>query len=257
LCAHQDQDFKTIHMTIIQPKLRAMGKSGIDTWTVTYDELIAHVPIIVAEAAATDNPNAPFNPGAEQCKYCRAKGGCSALTSKALEASGVTFADLSKESANVEPTSLSDARLREIMEAAPLIRQMLEGVEKEAQRRLEAGTQIDGLKLVRGRGSRDWALSEDEIADRLKKMGLPKEAIWETKLISPAKAEKVCWKKGDEDKRLSERQIKMLQSEYIKKTEGKITVALASDDRPAVTSDAASMFGAVFSDLPDFLKPKE
>jgi hypothetical protein len=97
------------------------------------------------------------------------------------------------------------------------------------------------------------------MAERLKKMKVPREAIWETKIISPAKAKKLHWTTKDgSDAKLTDKQIEMLDKEYIKKSEGALTVALASDKRAAVTISVASMFGATdFSDLPDFLKPKE
>ena len=254
LCAHQDCDFKTIRMTIIQPKLRSKGQSGITSWEISYDELMARLPALIEQAAATDDPNAPFNPGDAQCKYCRAKGGCSALTTSALTSAGISFDNLSGAAAETDPATLSDDRIREIMEAAPLIRQMLEGVEIEALRRLEDGKEIRGLKLVKGRGSRGWAFPDDVIAEKLTKMGLPKSVLWETKIISPAKVEKVKWKnRAGDDKSLSDKQRALIHSEYIKKSDGKLTVALESDDRPAVTINVASMFGAI-SDLPDFLK---
>ena len=85
--------------------------------------------------------------------------------------------------------------------------------------------------------------------------------IWETKLISVAKAEKATWTKksgGEEVKmQLSDRQLKTLKSEYTKTTEGKISVASASDPRPAVTLSVAPMFTAVSTEvtleLPSFL----
>ena len=40
---------------------------------------------------------------------------------------------------------------------------------------------------------------EEEMADKLVKMGIPKTAIFETKLITPAKAEKLTWEKRDGD----------------------------------------------------------
>jgi hypothetical protein len=95
------------------------------------------------------------------------------------------------------------------------------------------------------------------MAEKLKKMGLPKDVIWTSKLISVAQAEKATWtkKKGDEEVKmqLSDRQLKTLKSEYTKTTEGKISVASASDPRPAVTLSVAPMFTAVPSDLPSFL----
>jgi hypothetical protein len=58
------------------------------------------------------------------------------------------------------------------VEAAPLIRQMLEGAEEEALRRFEAGMPVAGLKAVNGRGSRAWAFPEEEMADKLKEEGV-------------------------------------------------------------------------------------
>ena len=244
-----------ITMTIIQPKLRVKGMSGISSHTITLGELMQAKDKMIAEAAATDKPDAPLVPGESQCKYCAHKGACSAMVTQAMAKSGVSFAslDVAKQAADKEPTSMSDAQIVEILEAAPLLRQMIEGVEAEAQRRLEAGHNISGLKLVKGRGSRNWALPEDEMAEKLRKMGLPKEAIYQTKLISPAQIEKVTWKKKDVDTRLSELQIKRLNTEYIKKTDGKLTVALASDGRPAVIVGAAEMFQSVEPSVPSWL----
>ena len=97
---------------------------------------------------------------------------------------------------------MSDEELREIIEAAPLIRQMLAGAEEEALRRFEAGMPVAGLKAVNGRGSRAWAFPEEEMADKLKRMGIPKDVLWKTTLISPAQAEKASlgedqgWREG-------------------------------------------------------------
>lgn len=244
-----------ITMTIIQPKLRVKGMSGITSHTITLGELMQAKDKMIAEAAATDKPDASLVPGESQCKYCAHKGACSALVTQAMSNFGVSFADLTvaKQAADKEPTSMSDAQIVEILEAAPLLRQMIEGVEAEAQRRLKGGHNISGLKLVKGRGSRGWALSDEEMAEKLRKMGLPKEVIYQTKLISPAQIEEVTWKKKDVETRLSELQVKRLNTEYIKKTEGKLTVALASDDRPAVIVGAAEMFQSVEPSVPSWL----
>lgn len=241
----------TVRMTIIQPKLALKGMPIITSWDQSVEELLARIPAIVAEAAATDRPDAPFVPGDEQCKYCPAKGGCSALVNKTMESAGITFQnlDVAKEAANKEPTEMTDKQVREIVESAPLLRGMLEAVEAEALRRLEAGRVIDGLKVVKGRGSRSWALDDEQVAEKLKKMGLPKDVIWTTKVISPAQIEKATWEKtsGGEKvvKKLSDRQLKVITDEYIKKSEGKLTVASASDPRPAVTMNVAPMFTPV------------
>jgi len=178
-----------------------------------------------------------------------------------MNSSGVNFEnlDLAKQFAEKESTELSDDELKEIIEAIPLIKQMIETAEAEALRRFESGKSISGLKVVHGRGSRNWALDEEKMADRLKRMGIPKSHIYTTKLVSPAQVKKLKWKKkqkGEEvQKQLSERQLKTLENEYIKKSAGKLTVVTESDHRDPVTFDASSMFEGVSEDgLPDWLK---
>lgn len=163
---------------------------------------------------------------------------------------------IAQQTADKNPNELSDDQIREIIESAPLVRQLLEAVEAEALRRFESGSGVAGLKAVYGRGTRTWALPEDEMAEKLIKMGIPKTAIYETKLVTPAKAEKLTWEKRDgEKKQLSERQLKTLETEYIKKSQGKLTVVPESDHRPAVMMDASPMFGEVNKepDLPAWL----
>ena len=163
--------------------------------------------------------------------------------------------DVAQQSADKDPTTMDDAQLRQIMEAAPLMRQLLDGVEKESLRRLKAGQAIPGLKLVHGRGSRAWALPEEQMAEKLVKMGIPKTAVYETKLVSPAKAEKLVWKKRDgTEVQLTDRQLKTMETEYVSNLAGALTVVPESDGRPAVVLNAAPLFGAVDSlSLPAWL----
>ena len=251
-------------LTVVQPKLRVKGMKGVISREVTLADIASIGETIRNQAAATDADDAPLVPGEAQCKYCSHSNACSARATGALAAAGVVFADLdaAKQSAEKEPTTMTDQQLREIIEAAPLLRQMIEGAEAEALKRLEAGVQIEGIKAVRGRGSRGWSVSDEtEMADKLKKFGLPKDVIWTTKLITVAQAEKVSWTKkigGVEEKRqLTDRQLKTLKTEYTKTSEGKITVTTTSDPRPAVTLSVAPMFQSiepvVTFELPSFL----
>lgn len=248
----------TFRMTIIQPKLAQRGMKAITSYDLTYDELLGKVYSYVQAAAATDKPDAPLVPGDSQCKFCKAKGSCSALASNVMEAIGMFKSiDIAQQAADKNPNELSDDQIREIVESAPLVHQLLEAVEAEALRRFKAGVSISGLKAVYGRGTRSWALPEEEMADKLTKMGIPKSSIFETKLITPAKAEMLTWEKKDgEKKQLSERQLKTLETEYIRKSQGKLTIVPDSDYRPAVILDAAPMFGAVNSEpeIPAWLK---
>lgn len=252
--------FKTVRMTIIQPKLAVKGLPVITSHVMTVPEVMALIPKYVVGGAATEKPDAPLIPGEKQCKYCRASG-CTARGRAAMAAAGVVFPSLapepvpasapSQQVAEQDPGTMTNERLVEILEAAPLMRQMIEQAEAEAQRRLESGVSIPGLKLVNGRGSQVWNLPEDQIAEKLKGMGVPKDAVWVTKLVSPAQAKKLSWTKRDGTaKQLTERQLKTLETEYISKLGGKLTVAPESDPRPAVVRDAAPLFSAVEPQAP-------
>ena len=250
-----------VRMTIIQPKLALKGMKPITSHEVTVRSLLDNLGTIIGQAAATDKPDAPLVPGESQCKFCRAKGSCAALAGNVMKEVGIMFQpignpqplsvtyeplDVAQQSADKDPSTMDDAQICQIMEAAPLMRQLLEGVEKEALRRMEAGQSIPGLKLVNGRGSRAWALPEEEMADKLIKMGIPKGAVYETKLVTPAKAEKLTWEKRDGTKvQLTERQLKRMDQEYVVKMAGKLTVVSESDGRPAVVTNAAPLFSAV------------
>jgi len=245
--------FNTHRMTIIQPKLALKGMKPITSHEVSVRSLLDNMGTIITQAAATDKPDAPLVPGESQCKFCRAKGSCAALAGNVMKEVGIMFQpvvtetlDVAQQSADKDPAQMDDAQIRQIMEAAPLMRQLLEAVEKEAMRRMESGISIPGLKLVNGRGSRAWALPEAEMAEKLVKMGIPKGAIYETKLVTPAKAEKLTWEKKDGTKvTLTDRQLKRMEQEYVSKLAGKLTVVPESDGRPAVIMNAAPLFSAV------------
>jgi hypothetical protein len=248
---------KSIRMTIIQPKLREKGMDGISYTEMTMDEFLSGRDRLAQQAAATDDPNAHFVPGEKQCQWCRHKGACSALAQQNMAALGLDLSamNVAHDAADKDPTTMTDQQLRELIEAAPLIRKMLEAAETEALNRLNAGKSIDGLKLVRGRGSRGWAYDEAAMAEKLVRLGIPKGEIYRTSLISPAQAEKLTWKKRDGTvMQLNERKLKTLHEEYVTSSEGKLQVASEADSRPAVVRDVSSMFGSVGGALPDFLQ---
>jgi hypothetical protein len=256
--------FKTIRMTIVQPKLALKGGDAIGSCEILVEDLFENRSKILFEAHATDDPDAALVPGEKQCRFCRAKGACSALADSVMKEVGLMFQptaapqalDMAQQGADKNPTVMSEDEIRQVLEAAPLVRQFIEAVETEAQRRLEAGQSIPGFKLVHGRGSRAWSLPDDQMAERLVKMGIPKASVYETKLISVAKAEKVQWTKRDGTKaQLSDRQLKTLNGEYVTKSSGKLTVAPESDSRDAVVVNAAPMFAPIAPPVEELALP--
>lgn len=252
-----------VRMTVIQPKLRLKGLPAISSYDTTVKELIeGPASRLVEEAAATDDLDAPLVAGKTQCKYCKAKGNCSALVNKTMGDVSMFFKPI--ESAKVEsaahqaadkdPTAMSNEELRELLEAAPLMRQMLAAAEEEALNRAKAGQAISGYKLVHGPGSRSWAATEDEMVEKLVKMGIPKSAVYVTKLVSPAQAEKLMWEKKDGTKvALSEKQLKRMETEYVVKNKGKLTLVPESDPRQSADAEIAAFFSPV-AEIPAWMK---
>lgn len=254
MATNKTAPYSQVTMTIVQPKMLLKGMEPIKSHTVSVKELMAKIPKYVVGAMATDAPDAPLYAG-DHCKFCKHAGACNVYANKNLGDAGLSFPvvaatpDLTVQAVNDDPATMTDEKLVQLIEAAPALRQMLEKAEEEAQRRLEAGQSVKGLKLVNGRGSSAWAIPDDQVVDKLVKMGVPKSAVYESKLVSPAKAKKLSWTKieaGQEvTKSLSDRQIKTLEQEYVTKLVGKPTVALESDPRPALVRDVSAMFGAV------------
>lgn len=250
----RDLRFDHIRMTIIQPKLRQFGKKGVSYYEVSREVFEQGLITLSDQAAATDDPNAPLVSG-EHCQWCPHAGNCQERSSNLLKKAGIKFGPTTVlEQACELSTDLSTEQMREVIEALPLIRGWLDSVEEAALERLKKGDVIEGLKVVRGRGMRSWAFPDEEIAVKLNKMTVPKAVIWETKLISPATAEKLKWKSGDKQKQLSPKQLKVLHEELIRKGDGALKVVSAADERAAVVfQKVEQMFGPADDALPSWL----
>jgi hypothetical protein len=250
--------FNDVILTIIQPKLAMKGMPTINSWVVPIEEVANWYGPMVEEAAATDDPAAPFVPGEKQCKWCPHAANCSARIEHTFGKAGIEFGNMefAREAAQKDVNALPDEQLCAIVEAAPMLRKMIEDAEAEAIKRIKGGHPVAGLKVVAGVGRRQWSQDEEVVAAKLAKMGVPKGSIWETKLVSPAGVEKLRWSKRDgTEKQLSAKQLALIQSEMVSKSEGKLTVVPMADRRPAIEfGNLGQMFGpADAQSMPDWL----
>lgn len=156
----------------------------------------------------------------------------------------------SLEAAEAKLPDASDERLATLMDAADMIEGFAKAVRAEVERRLLAGKFTDArYKLVEGRqGARSWT-SEEEAEAALKAMRLKVDQMYDFKLISPTTAEKVL-------KEANPRKWNKLQP-LIGRSDGKPSVAPASDKRPALSMAIAEQFDELpaeekeyFIDLP-------
>ena len=141
----------------------------------------------------------------------------------------------SLETAEAKLPDASDERLATLMDAADMIEGFAKAVRAEVERRLLAGKFTDArYKLVEGRqGARSW-ISEEEAEAALKAMRLKVDQMYDFKLISPTTAEKVL-------KGANPRKWNKLQP-LIGRSDGKPSVAPASDKRPALSMAIAEQF---------------
>jgi hypothetical protein len=235
-------DFETVRMAISQPRI----KRAPSEWDCSVEELEAWGRSTARSAVITctramefdDGPWDEFqgiflHPGEKQCKFCRAKATCPALRTEvagtvALEsyaASPEEFADLSA----ANPKAEDDADwLAACLSKVDLIEDWCKAIRAETERRLLAGDNVPGFKLVQGKkGARQW--TDAKVAEEtLKTMRVKLEDMYDFKLISPTTADKLA-KAGT----IGPRQWPKLQS-LITQNEGKPHVAPATDSRPAL-----------------------
>jgi hypothetical protein len=255
-----DHPWDEITLTIIQPKLIERGESGISSHTITIDKLQACINKMILEAAATDDPDAPFVPGAKQCKYCAHSFNCPAMFNQTMDKAGIKFSaiqDIPQAAAQIDPATVDADKLATMLESLPMLRQLIELTEAEALNRLRNGKEIPGFKLVMGRGNRTWVIEHENLEKQLKALHVPMSEIYQTKIISPAQLEKLSWtnRKG-EKKKLTDKQLEKILANA-PRVQGKATVVPMSDKRPGMIAGVPDgMFSPVVAqnvELPEWL----
>jgi hypothetical protein len=228
-----------VTMTIFQPRL------DLDhtTWTLTWKELLAFTDERITPKAQSILRGDPgvFKCGPKICKWCRAT---------AVDAEGVpvcpTYNDylLSDFRDEVEAMIKSDdlppveqmevSRAVQIFNSIDKLSSWIKEVEKFVNERLLSGKPLPGVKLVLSRGGHRYWLDKDAAAKLLRSLKIPKDELFTTELISPAKAEKLT------DKMKGKKMIKLQQ--LIGKPSGKPMAVPESDPRPAYQNDPLNDF---------------
>jgi hypothetical protein len=214
-------DFDEICMVIHQPRLNHVSEH----WLYVND-LLAFKAEVERAAAETRQPDARLEPGEKPCRFCKAKHDCPALKALVEEtvdhiAPGVSADDFA---------DLGDNSLSIAMGRVDLIEQWCRSVRAEVERRLVAGKDVPGYKLVEGRrGNRAW--KSPEIAQSELTKFLKRDEMIEEKFISPATAEKLLKKNPDG--------LEALDS-LTERPEGKLSVAPDTDKRPAKAPNATA-----------------
>jgi len=149
------------------------------------------------------------------------------------------FSDFTPETVDMQT---GDNYLPIAMAKVGMVEDWCKAVRAEVERRLLAGQTVDGYKLVEGkRGPRKWA-DADGVETLFKSFRLRQDEMYDFSLISPTKAEKLF-------KQNPKRWAKV--TERVTQSEGKPSVAPATDKRPALAVQS------VADDFRDFLQTDE
>ena len=212
-------------------------------------------PAVMRCLTALDERDVPtrfeqfLHPGEDQCRFCAAKASCPAIrgevTSTVMAVKAATPDEFTAASVapTVELSTLDPKWLAAGMAKVELIEDWCKAIRAETERRLLAGTPLEGWKLVKGRqGNRAWTNEADVEAMLTKTFRLPKKVAFELKLISPTTAEKL-----HKAKLIGEEQYAKLKT-LVSRSEGGLHVAPVSDKRPAILIGSAS---GDFEPVPD------
>lgn len=231
-----------IVLTIVQPQNSLQNLPVIRSHTFRRDELFEFlVDTLLPALRLTKDPSAPFHSG-DHCKYCKHGSNCKERAKENLNRCNILFDKESviEQTNTLDAMRLSDEQLLDIFEATPMLRSFLKDVEELMLKRWQLNKPVPGTKAVKGKGSREWNQSDEEIEKVLKGMGVPKHTIYPSKLVSPAQATKLTWvkKNSDEVNALSPRQLRKLKDNYITYHTGKPIIVLESDEREGIPTTA-------------------
>ena len=194
----KEEKIGNIKLHIVQPRI-----DHNDVVDISLSTLINYASFLKA-AALTSATSTELCAGEAQCNFCPVKPTCpklSELTTKVINAQQF-------------PDQLSQKQIGIALENKKLIINWLNAVENYAIDELGVGHNIDGYKLVTGRGARKWINHTD--AQKFLEHELGDSAIIK-KLISVAQAERLTGKE--------------VIAEWWHKTSGKPKLAKDSDER--------------------------
>ena len=210
-------DFKTVKLTIVQPRLSAEPK----TWECDVQHLLDFAEKLKPIADLAFKGGGDFAPSEHTCLFCKVKYTCRARADKNLATMFLQEKD---------PYTLSNDEIGEILAKVSDFPKWIKDLEDYALEQLLAGKEIKGYKAVEGRSSRVWS-DEQKAFETIIKDGTEEKDLYETTPLSLAKIEKLLGKK----------KFASLVGEYVTKSQGKPTLTLSSDIRPSI-QDVKSMF---------------
>ena len=202
-----------VELVIVQPPY-------VKRWETTPRRIQLFEKELMQAVKIAQRPDAPLAQG-DWCRWCAGKAICPIMTGAADRAlvSALKGVDV--------------GRVSEYLGMVDLLENWIKEVRTLAMQTLEAGLPVPGYKLVPKRAVRQW-VDEDKALDAMREMGLDTKELVETKLLSPAKVEKV----------LKKYKFALPTDHAVAISSGN-TLASEDDPRPAVLQIGAQLSAAL------------
>lgn len=219
-----------VQVTIVQP--RAEHPEGRErNWTFPAVEIMDFAADLIEAAKATEAPNAPLVAGKKQCQWCLAARICPELEKRQH---ALIAADFGRELAAYDPVKLAAA-----LDSIPLVETRIKALREFAYAEAEIGKTIPGYKLVQKVAHRSWK-SEGDVIEWAQKNAI--ECYAPRELLSPAQIEITLKAAAPRGKK---KDAGIVLAPFTQKISSGLTLAPASDSRPAAKRISASDFAVI------------
>lgn len=210
-------DIKEVVLHIIQPRL-----DSISEWTVSREILEKWgIYVVKPTAKLAYEGKGEFNPGEDQCRWCRGKNRCRAYQNYLLTVCQMRFDDL--DGHEREPNELTDEEIGVMLDKVDEIKRWCTSVADYALDQALRGVRIPGYKVVEGTSKRK-IINEAKVIDILRENGQTTEQVCKLKGIT------------DLESLVGKNTLKELIGEYIVKPQGNPTLVPESDKRKPLNS---------------------
>jgi phage protein len=199
-------EIEKVVIHIIQPRIK-----NTSSFEISSEELLEWAESIKDVAQKAYKGSNEFHVG-EHCGFCKANGNCRKQAEKYMDIEVI------------DPALLTDEEIGEGLAKVKELSKWAKKFEDYALVRAQNGGNVKGWKLVAGRGGNRTFTDKAVAAQLLEEVGLDREEIYKTELISVTAAEKL----------LGEETLYKIAGNYILKPEGKPTLATLDDKRPAL-----------------------
>lgn len=201
-------DFKTIKMTIFQPR-----RDNVSTYEISTEELLKWAEeVLKPTAALAYNGEGEFSAG-DHCQFCNAKATCRKRAEYNLELAQYDFE---------MPVNLDETEIAAILPRIDELTAWANDIKEYALQQALSGTSYPGFKVVEGRSIRKY-VDDTAVADAVKTAGYDP---YEQKVLGITAMTQLLGKKKFEE----------ILGSLITKPQGKPVLVPESDKRPAINT---------------------